>query len=161
MKWPDRRLLDLFGIDHPIVQAPMAGFTLPAMTVAVSDAGGLGSVAGAMATSESLRGELQIVRQGTGRPFSVNFFTHRQPEPDAERESRWRQRLAPYYREFGLAPDAGSGGPARGPFNAALCDLVLEFQAQGGELPFRPAGRCIAEPTEGGKDRRHQFGYHR
>ena len=44
MKWPDRRLLDLFGIDHPIIQAPMAGFTPPTMTVAVSEAGGLGSV---------------------------------------------------------------------------------------------------------------------
>ena len=128
MKWPDRRLLDLFGVDHPIIQAPMAGFTPPAMTVAVSEAGGLGSVAGAMATPESLRAELQIVRQATGRPFSVNFFTHLQPEPDAAREARWRQRLAPYYREFGLAPDAGAGGPARGPFNAALCDLLLEFK---------------------------------
>ena len=83
MKWPDRRLLDLFGIDHPIVQAPMAGFTSPAMTVVVSDAGGLGSVAGAMATPESLRSELEIVSQGTGRPYSVNFFIHAQPEPDA------------------------------------------------------------------------------
>ena len=83
MNWSDRRLIELFGIDHPIVQAPMAGFVSPAMVVAVSEAGGLGSIAGAMATPESLRTELQVVRQGTGRSFSVNFFTHRQPEPDA------------------------------------------------------------------------------
>jgi nitronate monooxygenase len=136
MKWPDRRLLDLFGVDHPIIQAPMAGFTPPAMTVAVSEAGGLGSVAAAMATPESLRAELQIVRQGTGRPFSVNFFTHLQPEPDAAREARWRQRLAPYYREFGLSPDAGTGGPARGPFNTALCDMVLEFKPKVASFHF-------------------------
>ena len=136
MKWPDRRLLDLFGVDHPIIQAPMAGFTPPAMTVAVSEAGGLGSVAAAVATPESLRAELQIVRQATGRPFSVNFFTHLQLESDAARESRWRQRLAPYYREFGLAPDAGSGGPARGPFSAALCDLVLEFKPKVASFHF-------------------------
>jgi nitronate monooxygenase len=136
MKWPDRRLLDLFGIDHPIIQAPMAGFSPPAMTVAVSEAGGLGSVAAAMATPESLRAELQIVRQGTGRPFSVNFFTHLQPEPDAAREARWRQRLAPYYREFGLSPDAGTGGPARGPFNTALCDMMLEFKPKVASFHF-------------------------
>ena len=136
MKWQDRRLLDLFGIDHPIVQAPMAGFTPPAMTVAVSEAGGLGSVAGAMATPESLHSELQIVRQGTGRPYSVNFFTHVQPEPDAAREKKWRQRLAPYYREFGLASDAGAGGPVRAPFNTALCDLMLEFKPKVASFHF-------------------------
>src|ERR1700722_10170546 len=136
MKWQDRRLLDLFGIDHPIVQAPMAGFTPPAMTVAVSEAGGLGSGAGAMATPESLHSELQIVRQGTGRPYSVNFFTHVQPEPDAAREKKWRQRLAPYYREFGLASDAGAGGPVRAPFNTALCDLLLEFKPRVASFHF-------------------------
>ena len=115
MKWPDRRLLDLFGIDHPIVQAPMAGFVPPAMVVAVSQAGGLGSIGAAAATPESLRSDLQIVRQGTGRSFSVNFFVHPDPQADAAREQRWRQRLAPYYREFDLAADAGSGGPTLAP----------------------------------------------
>ena len=136
MNWPDRRLLDLFGIDHPIVQAPMAGFVSPAMVVAVSEAGGLGSIAGAMATPESLRSELQIVRQGTGRPFNVNFFTHRQPEPDAAREQRWRQRLAPFYREFGLPADAGAGPVRLAPFDAALCDVVLEFKPKVASFHF-------------------------
>lgn len=136
MKWSDRRLLDLFGIDHPIVQAPMAGFTSPAMTVAVSEAGGLGSIAGALATPDSLRSELQIVRQGTGRPYSVNFFTHLHPEPDAAREKKWRDRLAPYYREFGLAPDAGMGGPMRAPFDAALCDVLLELKPKVASFHF-------------------------
>src|SRR5882757_5111916 len=128
MKWSDRRLLDLFGIDHPIVQAPMAGITSPAMAVAVSEAGGLGSIAGAMLTPEGLRAELQIVTQGTSRPINVNFFVHRPPDVDAAREAAWRKRLAPYYRELGLPADAGAGGPARAPFNAAFCDVVLEFK---------------------------------
>lgn len=76
MKWQDRRLLELFGIEHPIVQAPMAGTSSPAMAVAVSEAGGLGSIAAAMLTPDTLRGELQIVKQGTGKPFNVNFFCH-------------------------------------------------------------------------------------
>jgi nitronate monooxygenase len=134
MKWPDSRLIDLLGIDHPIVQAPMAGFVSPAMVVAVSEAGGLGSIA--MATPESLRTELQVVRQGTGRSFSVNFFTHRQPEPDAAREQRWRQRLAPFYREFGLPADAGAGPVRLAPFDAALCDVVLEFKPKVASFHF-------------------------
>ena len=64
MKWPDRRLLDLFGIDHPIIQAPMAGASSGQMAIAVSQAGGLGSIAAAMLTAETLRTELQIVQQG-------------------------------------------------------------------------------------------------
>ena len=136
MNWSDRRLIELFGIDHPIVQAPMAGFVSPAMVVAVSEAGGLGSIAAAMATPESLRTELQVVRQGTGRSFSVNFFTHRQPEPDAAREQRWRQRLAPFYREFGLPADAGAGPVRLAPFDAALCDVVLEFKPKVASFHF-------------------------
>ena len=42
--WPDRRLLDLIGIDLPIIQAPMAGASGSAMAIAVSEAGGLGSL---------------------------------------------------------------------------------------------------------------------
>ena len=128
MKWPDRRLLDLFGIDHPIIQAPMAGASSAQMAIAVSQAGGLGSIAAAMLTAETLRTELQIVQQGTGRSINVNFFVHQPPVVDAAREAGWRKRLAPYYRELGLPADAGVGAPVRAPFDAALCDVVLEFK---------------------------------
>jgi nitronate monooxygenase len=128
MAWQDRRLLDLFGIDHPILQAPMAGISSPQMAVAVSEAGGLGAIAAAMLTPDTLRGELQIVKQGTGRPFNVNFFVHGAPQADEERERRWVQRLLPYYREFGVPPEQAAGGPARAPFSAALCDVVLEYK---------------------------------
>jgi nitronate monooxygenase len=42
--WHDRRILDLFGIDLPILQAPMAGVSTPEMAIAVSEAGGLGEI---------------------------------------------------------------------------------------------------------------------
>ncbi|MCW5736902.1 MAG: nitronate monooxygenase [Enhydrobacter sp.] len=128
MKWHDRRLLDLFGIEHPIIQAPMAGPVSPQMVIAASEAGALGSLAGAMLTAETLRGELQIVQQGTGRAINVNFFVHPDPEPDAAREAGWRKRLEAYYRELGLAADAGKNAPTRSPFTAAMCEVVLEFK---------------------------------
>ena len=136
MKWPDRRLLDLFGIDHPLIQAPMAGASSGQMAIAVSQAGGLGSIAAAMLTAETLRTELQIVQQGTGRSINVNFFVHQPPVVDAAREAGWRKRLAPYYRELGLPADAGVGGPVRAPFDAALCDVVLEFKPKVASFHF-------------------------
>ena len=128
MKWHDRRLLDLFGIEHPIIQAPMAGPGSPQMAIAASEAGGMGSIPAAMLTPETLRGELQIVQQGTGRPINVNFFVHEDPRPDAAREAGWRKRLEAYYRELGLAADTGKNAPTRAPFTAAMCDVVLEFK---------------------------------
>ena len=124
MKWHDRRLLDLFGIDHPIIQAPMAGVVSPQMAIAASEAGGMGSVPAAMLTPESLRTELQVVQQGTGRPINVNFFVHDDPAPDAAREAGWRRRLEAYYGELGLAADAGRNAPTRAPFTAAMCDEI-------------------------------------
>ena len=50
---------------------------------------------------EQLRSQFGIIRQQTSKPINVNFFCHRQPEWDDERETRWRRALAPYYREFG------------------------------------------------------------
>ena len=48
--WPDRRILDLFGIELPILQAPMAGSSDAALAIAVSAAGGLGALPCAMFT---------------------------------------------------------------------------------------------------------------
>jgi nitronate monooxygenase len=126
MQWQDRRLLDLFGIDHPILQAPMAGVTSPQMAIAASEAGALGSIAGAMLSLDGLRQEFQMVKQGTSRPFNVNFFVHEPPTVDAARDAAWRKKLAGYYDELGVAP--GTKGPSRAAFDAAACDLVLEFK---------------------------------
>src|SRR6195256_4941367 len=136
MKWSDRRLLDLFGIDHPIIQAPMAGASSGQMAIADWQGGGLGSIAAAMLTAETLRTELQIVQQGTGRSINVNFFVHEPPAADAAREAGWRRRLEPYYRELGLPADAGAGGAVRAPFDAALCDVVLEFKPKVASFHF-------------------------
>src|SRR3569833_4274389 len=128
MKWHDRRLIDLSGSEHPIIQAPMAGAVSPQMVIAAAEAGGMGSVPAAMLTPETLRTELQVVKQGTSRPLNVNFFVHEDPAPDAAREAGWRRRLEAYYGELGLAADAGRNAPTRAPFSAAMCDVLLEFK---------------------------------
>ncbi|MBI3197718.1 MAG: DUF561 domain-containing protein [Rhodospirillales bacterium] len=119
------------------------GFTSPQMAIAASEAGALGAIAGAMLTPEGLRQEFQMVKQGTGRPFNVNFFVHQAPAIDAARDVRWRERLAKYYGELGVAPDAK--GPSRTAFDAALCDLVLEFAPKVASFHFGLPDRALVK----------------
>ena len=60
--WPDRNILDLLGIETPIIQAPMAGAVTTAMVIAVAQAGGLGSLPAAMLPPERLRSEVAELR---------------------------------------------------------------------------------------------------
>jgi nitronate monooxygenase len=119
---------DLFGIELPVLQAPMAGVQVHALAVAVSEAGGLGALPCAMLTPQQLREELQALRAGTQRPFNVNFFCHTPPPPDATREAAWRQALAPYYAEHGIDAAAIPAGPGRAPFSADVAALIAEFK---------------------------------
>lgn len=126
--WPDRRLLDLFGIEHPIVLAPMASAMDWKMALAVSEAGGLGSLPCAMLSYDKAREEVANIRAKTAKPFNMNFFTHKPPAPDNAREASWRDRLKPYYDEFGLDPNAAPPPPPRVPFNEEHCELVEELK---------------------------------
>ena len=118
----------LFGIELPIIQAPMAGVQGSALAVAVSNAGGLGSLPCAMLGPDAMRQELEAIRAATSRPYNVNFFCHAQPPVDAARETAWRAALAPHYGEFGI--DAGSiaAGPGRLPFSDEAADVLAEFR---------------------------------
>src|SRR5690606_32524546 len=119
--WPDQRIQDLFGIELPIVQAPMAGPIEAEMVVAVAEAGGLGSLPAALLSSEALRSQLGIIRQRTDRPINVNFFCHAAPDPDPDREAAWKRALAPLYVELGLDPEAPAPAGGRAAFDAAAC----------------------------------------
>ena len=122
--WPDRRILDLFGVAVPIVQAPMAGASTPAMAAAVMRAGGLGSLPCAQYSPNQALQALATVRaQGPG-PVNLNFFCHAPPPPDPAAQMAWRARLAPYYVEFGLDPAPPPPGGGRAPFDAGFCALV-------------------------------------
>jgi nitronate monooxygenase len=91
MPWYDTPLARRLGLRLPIVQAPMAGgCSTPALAAAVSAAGGLGSVAGAMLRPDELRAAIGDVRAMTGAPFAVNLFAPL-PPPSAQRVAQWEQ----------------------------------------------------------------------
>jgi nitronate monooxygenase len=123
--WPDRRLLDLFGVEHPIVQAPMANSSDVEIAVAVARGGGLGSLPAGSLDPDRLREYVTSFRAGApGKPVNVNFFAHRVPTPNNAREAAWREALKPYYVEYGIDPNAPVASVQRAPFNAAHCEVV-------------------------------------
>jgi len=128
--WPNNRFIKLCGIELPIIQAPMAGAALSEMAIAVSEAGGLGSLACALLSVEQVRKELEIIRRRTPRPINANFFCHQPPPNDSARERIWRQRLDAYYVRLQADDIAPGPAAARAPFDDRMCDLVVEFHPE-------------------------------
>ncbi|MCI0395232.1 MAG: nitronate monooxygenase [Chloroflexi bacterium] len=121
-------LQQLLGLELPIIQAPMAGVQDSALTVAVSNAGGLGSLPCALLTLDAMRNELAAIKAQTARPFNLNFFCHTPPTPSIEREAVWRATLSPYYEKFGINPDTIPAGPGRTPFSPEAAAVLAEFK---------------------------------
>jgi len=118
----------LFGTELPIIQAPMAGSQGSPLAIAVSSAGGLGSLPCATIAPEAIRKELIAITSATSKPYNVNFFVHTQPTPDPERDAAWREVLAPYFAEFGIDPRSIPTGSARLPFDDAAAEVLQEFK---------------------------------
>src|SRR3712207_3184879 len=111
--WPRSDLIDLLGVTHPIIQAPMAGLATPALVVAVANAGGLGSLGCAGQPVDLVRDQVREIRAGTDRPVNLNFLLPSEAPSDAAAAARMRARLAPYYDELGLgeAPEPAADFP--------------------------------------------------
>ncbi|MBX9821212.1 NAD(P)H-dependent flavin oxidoreductase [Afipia birgiae] len=128
--WPDRRLLDLFKIDVPIIQAPMAGVQDVDVMIGAAEGGALGSLPCAMISVEKAREQVSIFRQRIGAPLNLNFFCHTAVDADAAREAGWRRRLEAYYKELGLDPGMTIQAANRAPFDAQMCELVEELKPE-------------------------------
>src|SRR5207247_11348714 len=116
------------GIELPIIQAPMAGVQGSALAIAVSNAGGLGSLPCAMLSLDAVRRELAAITAQTAKPINVNFFCHTPPAVNADREAKWRAAVSPYYRAFGINPDSIPAAAGRAPFDAEAAALLSEFK---------------------------------
>jgi nitronate monooxygenase len=118
----------MLNLELPIIQAPMAGVQDSSLAIAVSNAGGLGSLPCAMLSLEALRAELEKIRAGCSKPYNVNFFCHTPPLADAQREAAWRAELAPYYAEYGIDADSIPAGARRDPFSADALEVLQDFK---------------------------------
>src|SRR6201986_402131 len=128
--WPDRRIIELFKTEFPIVLAPMAGVMDADLVIAAAQGGALGSLPCAMISAEKAREQVNIIRQRVSAPVNLNFFCHRPVPADPAREAIWKARLAPYYKELGLDPSAPVNAANRAPFDAAMCEMVEELKPE-------------------------------
>jgi nitronate monooxygenase len=97
-------LLELLGISTPIIQAPMAGVTTPALAAAVSNAGGLGSLGVGAMNAEGARKVIRETRELTDKPFNINVFCHQPAQADAALERAWSEWLAPLFAQYDAKP---------------------------------------------------------
>src|SRR5262249_6394185 len=125
--WPRTDLLDLLGIDHPIIQAPMSGFGGSALVAAVSNAGALGSLGCGALPAQTAKDHIQEILRATNRPFNLNFFAHSAARIDADVARRVRERLGIYYDQFGLGavPEPSDPLPL---FDEERLQLVLDLR---------------------------------
>ena len=127
----DTRIQALFGIDSPIIQAPMAGAQGAALAIAVSNAGGLGSLPCAMLSPDQVRSEAARIRESaSGRPFNLNFFCHEDVPAEPTKLAAWREHLGPYYAELGIDPAVAPPAGGRMPFDEELCRVVEEVRPE-------------------------------
>lgn len=125
-KWPERRLIELLAIEHPIVLSPMSRYGSVELAVSVCAAGGLGSLGCALLSPAEAATEVGRLRALTDRPFSLNFFCHRSPVADEAGEAAWLDRMMPYYREYGIAFDDTALRVEVEPFGETMCSLIEE-----------------------------------
>ena len=113
----------------PIIQAPMAGVQDSALAIAVSNAGGLGSLPCGMLSLDDLKTQLEAIKTHTCKnAVNLNFFCHQPPTVDAAREARWRGLLQPYFTEYGIDTDTIKAGQGREPFNHEVADIVEVYR---------------------------------
>lgn len=122
--WPDKRLSDLLQIEHPIIQAPMAGSSTVAMVAAAANAGCMGSHGCAMMSPEVYKQTFDDTRALTNGTLNMNFFCHSAPVLDDEKAKKAQEKLSPFYKEFGLV-DMPEVKPTHFPFDEKMLDAVL------------------------------------
>ena len=108
----------------------MAGVQDSELAIAVSSAGGLGSLPCSMLSHDLLHAELTQIRSKTNQPINVNFFCHTAPRFDAGREQKWRSILQPYFEEYEVDIENIPTGSGREPFSHAAADVLEAFKPE-------------------------------
>jgi nitronate monooxygenase len=122
-----RSITELFGIEVPIIQAPMLGIVTTSLIVGVAEAGGLGSLPLSNRGLEEARSIFSEIRRLTSKPINVNFLCHDAAERNPACEDAWVQSLMPYYAELGLDSELNSPSISLPAFGNTHCALLEEI----------------------------------
>lgn len=96
------KFIESVQIDHPIIQAPMAGVTTPEFVAASASAGVLGSIGAGYLSTEATRDFIRCVRILTNKSFAVNLFVPEEMEPNVELIRRAYANLQPIGEQLGM-----------------------------------------------------------
>jgi nitronate monooxygenase len=111
-----------YGLDAPILLAPMASACPVELSIAVANAGGMGAMGALVTPPAGIRDWVARFRAGSRGAFQLNTWI---PDPppvrDRERERRMRQFLASWGPE--VPEQAGDSGP---PDFHGQCEAFLE-----------------------------------
>lgn len=127
MRTLETDLCRMLQIDHPIVQAPMAGATTVELVAAVCEAGALGGFGHAYTEPDAMRADAGALRARSPRPFAVNLFAAPTPsEPPEEQQQAAIAAVRGDFEPLGL-PVPARVPPAYAPDRAqqieAICDI--------------------------------------
>lgn len=115
---------ELLGTALPIIQAPMAGVQGSKLAIAVSEAGGLGSLPCGMLSTEQIVTEITEIKAATSKPYNLNFFCHDAVPYNEEQQRIWRTQLKGYFEHFKVAVDSVNGSSNRVPFSHDIADAI-------------------------------------
>ena len=115
---------DLIGVKLPIIQAPMAGVQDLSLALAVSRAGGLGSLPCASLSMEQIETHLETIKHSTDKPINLNFFCHQAPGKNLSAERKWLNLLTPYFEELNVDPESIAQQPSRASFSHDIVDIL-------------------------------------
>lgn len=124
MTWKSNKLTEILGLEVPIIQAPMASASTPALAAAVTNAGGLGSLGCAFHDASQIADDCRALRAATNGAYNLNFFVHKEPAQDEKRAETTRRALQAYYDEFALG-EVPAAVPSRPSFDQAQLDAVI------------------------------------
>lgn len=112
-------------LEHPVVQAPMAGGTsTPELVAAVARAGALGFLGAGYKTAAATRAEIERTRELTDEPFGVNLFMPSRDEIDDAAVAAYRDRLLPEAERLGVEP--GTPRARDDDWDAKVADLLAD-----------------------------------
>jgi len=121
-------LTELLNIDNPIIQAPMGGESTTAMSIAVSNAGGLGGPGCSFMTTHEIEENVGKIRGITNRPINLNFFAHPEPRQEESINTKTRARLESFYKELGISDIPAKGEAPCDTFTSEKLNLLLELR---------------------------------
>lgn len=141
----------LDGLDHPVVQAPMAGGgSTPELVAAVSNAGGLGFLAAGYLTADAVRDQITRTRELTSQPFGLNVFVPERSAVDDTVVAAYAAELAGEAGRYGVALGDPAGGDDH--WDAKLA-LLSEANVPVVSFTFGcPAADVIAEVKRHGSE---------